>query len=171
MPHVTTELLEYYLRLEQSHLGMRGVGFVIDYESLEPDLTNDSDPDEERIYTYFLGTMILLLIFFFGVGACVEHFKPRIGHETSATLILGIIISCVLWAIVTDEYTDVWQFDAGIFFNFFLPPIIFNSGFNMRKKRFFANLGNIALFGLVVTLLCFLIYSALFWIIISQMSL
>lgn len=40
-----------------------------------------------------------------------------------------------------------------------LPPIIFNSGFNMRKKRFFANLGNIMLFGLAVTLVCFTLYA------------
>lgn len=39
-----------------------------------------------------------------------------------------------------------------------LPPLIFNSGYTMRKKKFFDNLGNIAMNGLCVTILCFIIY-------------
>ena len=31
----------------------------------------------------------------------------------------------------------------------------------MRKKKFFNNLGNVAIFGLCVTLVCFVIYSVL----------
>lgn len=30
----------------------------------------------------------------------------------------------------------------------------------MRKKKFFSNLGNVAIFGLGVTLVCFILYSA-----------
>lgn len=41
----------------------------------------------------------------------------------------------------------------------------------MRKKKFFANLGNVALFGLVVTLVCFVIYSALAYIVIKNFGL
>lgn len=51
---------------------------------------------------YFLATMILLLLFFFISGSAIEHFKPAIGHETCATLILGISISCLLYAVVGD---------------------------------------------------------------------
>lgn len=52
-----------------------------------------------------------------------------------------------------------------------MPPIVFNAGFNMRKKKFFANLGNVALFGLVVTLVCFVIYSALAYVVINHFGL
>jgi NhaP-type Na+/H+ or K+/H+ antiporter len=41
----------------------------------------------------------------------------------------------------------------------------------MRKKKFFANLGNVALFGLVVTLVCFVIYSAMAYIVINHFGL
>ncbi|CAG0903857.1 unnamed protein product, partial [Cyprideis torosa] len=34
-------------------------------------------------------------------------------------------------------------FDPEIFFNILLPPIIFNAGFNMKRKYFFRNLGAI----------------------------
>ena len=37
----------------------------------------------------------------------------------------------------------------------------------MHKKMFFKNLGNVAMFGLVVTLVCFVIYSLLAVLIIK----
>lgn len=39
-----------------------------------------------------------------------------------------------------------------------LPPLVFNAGYTMRKKKFFDNLGNIAMNGLCVTIMCFVIY-------------
>ena len=121
---------------------------------------DEEEQHQEQVYGFYL-TFFIMMLFFFITGAMIEKFKPRYGHETCLTLILGIIISLILWAIHPVKNTTVFQFKSGFFFNFFLPPIVFNSGFNMRKKKFFANLGNVALFGLVVTLVCFVIYSAL----------
>ena len=42
------------------------------------------------------------------------------------------------------------RFDDNLFFYFILPPIVFASGFNMYRKKFFANIANILLFGVVV---------------------
>lgn len=39
-----------------------------------------------------------------------------------------------------------------------LPPLIFNSGYTMHRKKFFQNLGNISIFGLGTTIFCFVIY-------------
>jgi len=48
-----------------------------------------------------------------------------------------------------------------LFFNWFLPPIVLNSGFNMYKQKFFENLGNVTIFGVFVTFVCFGLYSVL----------
>ena len=103
--------------------------------------------------------LFLVMLFFFIMAACNEKFKPKVGHQTSFTIILGILIALILWGCFGDSRTDIYKFNQDIFFDFLLPPIILNSGFNMRRKKFFQNIGNVAIFGLGVTFVCFAIYS------------
>lgn len=99
------------------------------------------------------------MLFFFIVSGAQEKFHPSIGHETSYTIILGIIISLILWfSTPTSSIADHFKFNSNFFLNFMLPPLIFNSGYTMHKKKFFENLGNISIFGLCTTIVCFIIY-------------
>mmetsp|Transcript_97734 Transcript_97734/g.134454 ORF Transcript_97734/g.134454 Transcript_97734/m.134454 type:complete len:254 (+) Transcript_97734:181-942(+) len=52
-------------------------------------------------------------------------------------------------------------FDDDLFFYFVLPPIVFSSGFNMYRKKFFGNLGNILLFGVIGTFIAFASFSSM----------
>ena len=54
----------------------------------------------------------------------------------------------ILYGILGADRAEQYSFKQDFFFDFLLPPIILNSGFNMRRKKFFQNLGNIAIFGL-----------------------
>jgi len=47
--------------------------------------------------TVFYITFIFMMLFFFMVAAASEKYKPRFGHETSYTIILGIVLSLILW--------------------------------------------------------------------------
>jgi sodium/hydrogen exchanger-like protein 6/7 len=58
-----------------------------------------------------------------------------------------------------------------LFFNLLLPPIVLNAGYNMRQKKFFANLGNIAITGLCVTFVNFILYSVGTYYVIRYMDL
>ena len=100
-----------------------------------------------------------MMVFFFVCEAYIEKKKPPIGHQTCITIMAGIVVSGIFWAAYGKQHMEDFNFSQEAFFNFFLPPIIFNSGYNMRKKKFFKNLGNIAIFGLFVTFVCFGIYS------------
>lgn len=122
-------------------------------------LASEEETENEETKKYFLTTFIFLCFFFFFMMGVIEKYHPKYGHETGLTVIVGIIISLLIYAIKGDEVQEIFKFSANLFFNFFLPPIIFNSGFNMRKKKFFENLGNVALFGIFTTIVCFVIYS------------
>ena len=54
---------------------------------------------------------------------------------------------------VLDYVKQKATFDPEIFFNFLLPPIIFNAGYSMKRKSFFKNFGAILLFALIGTTL------------------
>lgn len=58
-----------------------------------------------------------------------------------------------------------------MFFNLIFPPIVFNSGFNMRQRKFFYNIGNIMITGLGVTFVCFAIYSLATYYVVKKLNL
>ena len=105
-----------------------------------------------------------MLLFFFICGSAGEKYKPVVGHETTYTIILGLIISIILWYCAGgpqgngDTLSSTFKFSSTFFFNFMIPPLVFNAGYTMRKKKFFDNFGNISMNGLCVTILCFMIY-------------
>lgn len=48
-----------------------------------------------------------------------------------------------------------------MFFYAVLPLIVFASGFNMYRQKFFQNIHNVVLFGIFSTLVCFTLFSGL----------
>lgn len=52
------------------------------------------------------------------------------------------------------------DFDDAVFFNFILPPIIFAAGYNLQRRSFFKYLGYTLTFGIIGTIISFLIISA-----------
>ena len=56
---------------------------------------------------------------------------------------------------------DLVEFNDNLFFYFCLPPLVFASGFNMHRKKFFECINNIMLFGIIGTITSFTIFSCL----------
>lgn len=111
----------------------------------------------------FYVTFILMVLFFFLTSAAGEKFQPKCGHETTYTVALGLLISVIFWYAFGghkghEQLATAFTFSPNFFFDFMLPPLVFNSGYTMRKKKFFDNLGNIAMNGFCVTILCFILY-------------
>lgn len=90
----------------------------------------------------------------------MEKIHCKFGHETGVAILLGLAISGIAYKI-SPQVTDDFTFDGTLFFYICLPPIIFASGFNMRRKRFFENIGYILLFGVLGTIVTFVVFSGL----------
>lgn len=67
-----------------------------------------------------------------------------------------------------EDFNHIMTFDANFFFYFVLPPIIFAAGYNMKRKEFFKNFTNIAIFGVGSTLLQFVVFTFLTWMLFEM---
>ena len=60
------------------------------------------------------------------------------------------------------------EFNKELFFTLFLPLIIFATGFNMRRQKFFENIANVSKFGLLGTILTFIFYSIMTYVAVNN---
>lgn len=115
----------------------------------------------DELYAGVASFIIFTLIVVYVIGGSfMEHKHTIFGHETSIALILGILISLIaMYADKNNHISEFFEFSGDIFFYVFLPPIVFSSGYNMRRKRFFENIGYVMLFGVIGTLICFTFFT------------
>jgi NhaP-type Na+/H+ or K+/H+ antiporter len=110
--------------------------------------------------------MFILFTYMF-LGSLFEKYKPPIGHEASIVILVGMIISYSLMMSGHNDLTKALTFDENFFFYFCLPPIVFASGYNMKRKKFFANIKNILIFGLVGTIVQFTYFSVFTYLVVE----
>ena len=92
------------------------------------------------------------------VGTRMETKGCGFGHETGVVIIIGMLVSYILN--VANE-VNIGAFSPDVLFEFGLPMILYAAGYNMRRRRFFDNINNITMFGILSTVLCFIILSSL----------
>jgi len=85
------------------------------------------------------------------LGSLIEKNKYVCGHEAGVVIIIGMILSWLASTSGHDDIHHMMSFDPNFFFYFCLPPIVFASGYNMKRKKFFENFVNILVFGLLST--------------------
>ena len=114
------------------------------------------------------------------IESLFEKYSPRFGHTSAVMVILGIGMSYLVWQISLysvfvigedGEFHEAGKFlqealvfSPTFFFEFILPLIVFPSGFNMRRKKFFKNIGTISKFGFIATIFCFTFMSLFVYI-------
>ncbi|KAK3137498.1 hypothetical protein QOZ80_5BG0453090 [Eleusine coracana subsp. coracana] len=80
-------------------------------------------------------------------------------NESITALVMGLITGGVILLVTNGANSRILVFSEDLFFIYLLPPIIFNAGFQVKKKQFFRNFITITLFGAVGTLVSFVIIS------------
>ena len=105
-------------------------------------------------------TVIFILLIIYVLSASfIEHYSIPFGHETGIVVMIGIIISFVTQYEGHEEFNDIMEFNQNLFFYLVLPPIVFASAYNMKRKKFFQNIKYILLFGVVGTIIAFILFS------------
>lgn len=108
-----------------------------------------------------------MFITYMVVGALLEKNKCIIGHEAGIIILIGGFISFFAWFIEQEHFVQMMTFDENFFFYFCLPPIVFASGYNMKRKKFFENFNNILIFGLLNTIFSFICFSVMTYIVME----
>lgn len=80
-------------------------------------------------------------------------------NESITALLIGLCTGVVILLTTKGRSSHLLVFSEDLFFIYLLPPIIFNAGFQVKKKQFFRNFITIMLFGAAGTLISFIIIS------------
>jgi sodium/hydrogen exchanger 8 len=114
-----------------------------------PDSQENSQVEEQKdsLAIFFILLVLVLSIFLVHLLIKTEfHFMP----ESLAIVLLGATIGLIL-SYTKWDWREVETFNPNIFFLVLLPPIIFESGYNLHKGNFFANIVPILTFAIVGT--------------------
>ncbi|KAL9236253.1 hypothetical protein vseg_010946 [Gypsophila vaccaria] len=95
----------------------------------------------------FVAVLCLCLV----IGHLLE--ENRWVNESITAIIIGCLTGIIILLISKGKSSHILRFDEELFFIYLLPPIIFNAGFQVKKKQFFQNFLTIMLFGVIGVLI------------------
>ncbi|KAI9340664.1 Sodium/hydrogen exchanger family-domain-containing protein [Zopfochytrium polystomum] len=121
-------------------------------ESPSP-LPEDSVVNQEILSSWAILILISLLFITLLTSYYLQRRKIRFVHETVVSIFLGIIVGLAIRLSDSKAIQDMITFDHHYFFNLLLPPIILNSGYDLKRKNFFRNFGTILTFAFAGTLI------------------
>merc|ERR1719232_1725014 len=127
-------------------------------ESIEsivlPEVGSAAKEHSSSLAIFFLLFILILSIFLVHFLLKVKfHYLP----ESLAMVFLGAVVGMIMMGLPEAETKRIEAFSPTMFFLVLLPPIIFESGYNLHKGNFFQNIGSILVFAILGTAISALI--------------
>ncbi|XP_021757980.1 sodium/hydrogen exchanger 4-like [Chenopodium quinoa] len=94
-----------------------------------------------------ISVFVAVLCFCLVIGHLLE--ENRWLNESITAIVIGCLTGMIILFISKGKNSHILRFDEELFFIYLLPPIIFNAGFQVKKKQFFQNFLTIMLFGVI----------------------
>ncbi|GIL61578.1 hypothetical protein Vafri_16056, partial [Volvox africanus] len=124
-----------------------------------------SKPTEADLEVAGLTTGVLVLLA--ALWSLLGHYlssRSRYLNESGTACLLGLVagVALLAWRDTSNAglVNGLLRFNSAAFFTYLLPPVIFYAGLSVEQRRFFSNLPSILSFGVLGTLLSFVLMSA-----------
>nr|BAB56105.1 Na H-antiportor [Petunia x hybrida] len=128
---------------------------AFDFGTLLGNVDRLSTSDHQSVVS--INLFVALICACIVIGHLLE--ENRWMNESITALVIGSCTGIVILLISGGKNSHILVFSEDLFFIYLLPPIIFNAGFQVKKKSFFRNFSTIMLFGALGTLISFIIIS------------
>ncbi|KAF9458708.1 Sodium/hydrogen exchanger family-domain-containing protein [Collybia nuda] len=104
-------------------------------------------PEEEEYYSsWSLFLVCMLLILSLWTSYYLQIKRIRAVHETLVSIFAGMAVGLIVRLAPGTMIREMLTFKHTLFFNLLLPPIILNSGYELKQENFFRNFGSIIIF-------------------------
>ncbi|SCV73124.1 BQ2448_7049 [Microbotryum intermedium] len=123
------------------------------------------DPETEELWSSrALLLVLLLLILSFWVSYYLKIRRIRSIHETIVAMFAGMCVGLLVRLAPGNVIQTMISFKSTILLNVLLPPIILNSGYQLKQENFFRNFGVIITFAFAGTFISAVVLGVIVYI-------
>ncbi|KAI8057350.1 Sodium/hydrogen exchanger family-domain-containing protein [Syncephalis plumigaleata] len=129
-------------------------------------LTDSTTEEDVEVYSsWALLILCSLLVGVLWLSYYLQSRRVRLLHETVVAILAGMLVGVAIKLSNNETMQRIVTFDYAVFFNLLLPPIIFNSGYDLNPKDFFRNFGPILAFAFCGTFTTAAVVAALVYLV------